>query len=414
MSATASPATAPSASRGDRASGGGRATRAVIDLDAYEHNVRALKRTLTPGCELLAVVKANAYGHGASMVARAALVGGATRLGVATVEEGAALRRQGIRAPILLLGPIDRDEARQALTLGLEPTVATEALLDAVVDAAQSLPLQRAAGVHVKVDTGMRRYGAAPERAIALARRVATDPSLRLVGVSTHFATADEQDQRFTVEQATLLDACLAELTDLGIRPELVHAANSAAALRSRRYDYDLVRAGIALYGLRPGPEIALPAGFRPVLSLRSRVARVIDLEPGATVGYGRTYRVERSGRAALIPIGYGDGYRRSLSGRAWMGVGGRRAPVLGRVSMDQTVVGLPDGVPVQVGDDVVVVGATDEGAPSVDELAQVLETIAYEVVTGLATRVERHFLRDDHVVAIDRGGGVEGFAPER
>lgn len=387
-----------SAATGAPAQATGRATRAVVDLDAYAGNVRAMRRLLSPGTELLAVVKANAYGHGAVPVARAAVSAGATRLGVATVGEGAVLRRNGIAAPILLLGPIDRGEARTALKLDLEPTVATDDLLEAVLDAARSLPLARPPGVHVKVDTGMRRYGADPEAAVALAWRTADDPMVTLLGCSTHFAAADEPDERFTRQQAERFDRVLSRLAEVGLAPRLVHAANSAAALRSRRYDYDLVRMGIALYGLRPSPKIDLAAGMRPVLSLRSRVARVIELSPGDTVGYGRTHRVDRPGRAALVPIGYGDGYARALSGRGWMGIGGRKAPILGRVSMDQTVVGVPDGLDVEVGDEVVVLGRAEDGAPTVEALAMLTGTIAYEVVTAIAARVERHVQRDGRI----------------
>lgn len=380
----------------------GRATRAFVDLDAYAGNVRVARSLLSPATELMAVVKANGYGHGATMVAREALAAGATRLGVATVAEGTRLRGEGIDAPIVLLGPIDPTEARSALEMALELTVASEALLDAVAEAARSLPLTGAAGVHVKADTGMRRYGATPDEAVGLARRVAADPTLSLVGFSTHFAAADDADDRFTREQAERFERCLERLAEVGARPRYAHAANSAAALRSRRHDYDLVRAGIALYGLRPAPSVALAAGMKPVLSLRSRIARVIEVGPGETVGYGRTYRAERAERAALVPIGYGDGYRRGLSGKGWMGIGGRRAPVLGRVSMDQTVVALPDGVGAEIGDEVEILGDPAAGAPTADDLAGVLGTITYEVTTALSARVDRHFLRGGVPVAIE------------
>lgn len=372
----------------------GRATRAIIDLDALAGNVRAMGRLLSPGTELLAVVKANAYGHGARMVARTALAAGATRLGVATVGEGAALRGFGITAPILLLGPIDPGEARVALSQDLEPTVGTDALLEAVEDAARSLPLGGPAQVHVKVDTGMRRYGATPDGAVALAGRIAANPMLTLAGLSTHFAAADDPDERFTLEQAARFDRCLERLAELGIPPASVHAANSAATIRSRRYDYDVVRVGIALYGLRPSPSIVLPEGMEPVLSLRSRVTRIIDLLAGETVGYGRAHRVTSTSQGALVPIGYADGYRRALSERGWMGIGGKRGAVMGRVSMDQTVIEIPDGVSSRVGDKVIVLGTLEDGAPTVEAMAETIGTIAYEVVTGLTTRVERVYRR--------------------
>jgi len=368
----------------------GRATRADIDLDALAGNVRRLDSRLAPGCGLMAVVKADGYGHGAVEVGRAALAAGAAALAVATVGEGAALRRAGITAPVLALSAIDAAEAPAAIALGLDLTVGTLELLGAISEAARSLDLPRPPAVHVKVDSGMRRYGARPDLAVALARRIAADPALRLAGLSTHFAAADEPDEQPTADQAAVLDRVRAELADYGIVPEVVHAANSAAALRSPRFHYGMARVGIALYGLPPSPETALPPGLRPVMSLHSRVTRVLALDPGDGVGYGLTYRAAAPERAALIPIGYGDGYRRALSGKGWMGIQGRPAPVIGRVSMDQTVVRLGPEVTVAVGDEVVVVGGEGTGAPSVAEVAALLDTIPYEVVVGIMPRVPR------------------------
>jgi alanine racemase len=374
----------------------GRATRALIDLDAYEANVRYVRDLVSPGTEVMAVVKADAYGHGAVPIAEAAIAAGATRLAVATVGEGAALRAAGIAAPVVLLGPIDLGEAATALRLGLQPTIGSLALLDAVADAARRVTLSRPAELHLKVDTGMRRYGVAPDEALALARRIARDPFLELVGCSTHFAAADAADDRSTREQAARFDRCLTALRDDGIGSFRAHAANSAATLRSRRYDYDLVRPGVALFGLRPSPEVPLPSGMRPVMSIHSRIARLVDLAPGDAVGYGGTYVAAAAERVALVPIGYGDGYRRSLSGRGWMGIGGRTAPVRGRVSMDQTVVAVPDGVKARVGDEVAVLHADARtGAPDAETFAELIDSIPYEVVTGIAARVPRLYARN-------------------
>jgi len=371
-----------------------RATRAVVDLDVLAGNVGAVRALLGPGTALMAVVKADGYGHGAVPVANVALASGAAALGVATVGEGSALRRAGIAAPILVLGAVDPGEVADALELGLDLTVATDELLSAVQAASRARIGRRPVGVHVKVDTGMRRYGAPPELAVALARRVAADPELSLAGLCSHFAAADEPDEEPTAAQAELLDIVVAELAAEGVRAKQIHAANSAAALRSSRYHHDLVRVGIALYGLPPAAGFALPGGFRPALTVRSRVTRLIDLAPGDTVGYGRTYRAARAERAALVPIGYADGFRRALSNRGWMDVGGERAPVRGRVSMDQTVVGIGGDRPVRVGDEVVVVrGVEPAAAPSVVEIAETLETIPYEIVTTIGSRVPRTYV---------------------
>ncbi len=378
----------------------GRATRAEIDLDAFAGNIRTILAGLRPGTALMAVIKANAYGHGAPPMARAAIEAGANRLAVATVGEGRQLRRAGIDAPILVLGAIDPGEAPEAVRLSLELTIGTEPLLDAIEQAAANASDLLA--VHVKVDTGLRRYGAEPALAVELARRAATNPKLRLDGLATHFATSEDDGDTFTVEQRAVLLHVVDTLAREGIAPVSVHMANSGALLRGPEFHADAVRGGIAIYGIAPSADRPLLAGMRPALTLRSRVQRVFDLAPGDTVGYGRTFRAEQSIRAALVPIGYADGYRRQLSNRAWMVVGGERAPVLGRVSMDQAVVAVPAGVDARLGTEVIVAGGDPAlGAPSMDELGDLIGTNSYEMLTGIAARVPRHYLRNGEIVEI-------------
>ena len=387
--------------------GPGRVTRAVVDLDAIAENAAHFRRLIGPGTELMAVVKANGYGHGATRVARAALEHGASHLAVATVDEGRALRAAGIDAPVLVLGPIGDAEISEALRSDLALAVADPLFARAVAMTAARLPLDGPASLHLKLDTGMRRFGATADGAVALARAIVAAPGLTLSGVFTHFAAADDPDSDLTDRQDALLDTVLDDLDRAGIPAGLVHAANSAAVLRDRRFDRGLVRVGIALYGLAPAAE-GVPPGVRPAMSLVSRVARVVDLHADDGVGYGHTYRAGAAERAALVPIGYADGYRRGLSNRAAMGIGGFPAPVRGRVSMDQTVVGLPTGHPVVVGDPVVVVGPPETGAPGWDDLARTMDTIGYELVSGIAPRVPRVYLRRGHVVATDGLFGTE------
>jgi len=390
----------------------GRATRAEIDLDVLAGNVAAIERVLPPGTGLMAVVKANAYGHGAVEVGRAALAASAVGLAVATVGEGRALRRAGIEGQILVLGVIDLSEVEAALGDRLTLTVGTAELLDAVQDSVRRARRAAPAAIHVKIDTGMRRYGALPDLALALCRRVADDRLLDLDGVFTHFATADEAEgeEGFAADQAALLAQSLDGLENEGIRPRVWHQANSAAALRGITGGGSFARVGIALYGASPSPHVPLPAGVRPVMTLRSRIARVFDLAPGDTVGYGRSYRCSVAERAALVPLGYGDGYRRALSNAGWMGVAGRRAAVIGRVSMDQTVVRLPNEATTKVGDEVAVMcGKPDEGAPSAEELARLCDTIPYEIFTGIAARVPRLYVRSGCLVSFDDGSGLRG-----
>lgn len=384
----------------------GRSTRAIVDLDALESNLRILAAGISSGTGLMAVVKANGYGHGAVMVARTALAARASWLGVATVDEGAALRSAGILAPILILGPIDPSEARIVASAQLTVAVGGADLIEPLrqaSDSCQTGPIH----VHLKIDTGMRRYGVLPEEAVTLARAIVETPGLRLTGVFTHFACADEADETPTCAQAARFDRTLAALQRAGISPGVVHAANSAATLRSRRYDYDLVRIGIAMYGVPPSSEVPLWPGMRQVLTLRSRLRRVVALRPGDAVSYGATYRAQHEERVGLVPVGYGDGYHRLLSNRAWMGLAGYQAPVAGRVCMDQTVIRLPACVHAAPGTEIVVFGPGQDGEPTLPELARLAGTIPYELATALAPRVPRWYVRGGKVVAIDNLAGL-------
>jgi alanine racemase len=378
-----------------------RATRANVDLDAIEANVRELRRVLPETTQLMAVVKADGYGHGAPWVARTALDAGAALLGVATVGEGKVLRAHGVEARIVLLGSIDASEALAACESDLEITVGGESLLEAVQRAARALFAPSPVSLHLKVDTGLHRYGASPEEAVALATRIATDPLLRLAGIYTHFASADEPDDPFTVEQLQEFDHVVDAVRGAGVQTPALHAANSAGILTGRGTDYTMARAGIALYGVPPSSAVPLLAGMRAGMSIESRITRLIALASGDTVGYNRTFRASSPMRAALVPIGYADGYRRALSGRAWVGIDGQRAPVIGRVSMDQIVVQIPQGARARVGDAVFILGGDPESAaPSIGEMADLMGTNAYEVIVCIRERVPRVYFRGGEVIA--------------
>ena len=396
----------PSATGVSPAARSHRATRAVIDLDAVANNVRYFRRLAPPGAGVMAVVKANAYGHGAIMVGRAAVEAGAAWLAVATVDEGCQLRAAGLTAPILVLASSHPAEAPAAVRAGLTLAVADLDHAAAIAAAGDSTT-----AVHVEVDTGMRRFGVPAEVAPGLIRRIAALPGLRLGGVYTHFATADEADRAFVEEQQARFVAVIAAVREAGVTIPLVHQDNSAAALTATGKTVGLIRVGIALYGLSPSPDVPAPPQLRPVLGLRSRLARVFDLTPGDSVSYGRTFVAERAMRAALVPIGYADGYRRSLSNRGVMLLGGRRAPVLGRVCMDQTIIAVPDGVSAQVGDEVVLIGAQGEDAITADDLAALAGTIGYEIGTGLGARVPKDYVRGGVVVGAECLGGDDGLA---
>lgn len=379
----------------------GRPTVAVIDLDALATNIAALRGLIGPKVRLMTVVKANAYGHGAVMVGTYALRYGADELAVATVDEAAELRAGGVTAPVLIMGPIGEGEIERAIRLEAQLVVSSAAFARALAAASRRLngaPVP----VHLKVDTGMRRFGCAPSEALALARQIVDSPELRFAGLMTHFASADDPDPSPTLAQAAEFDAVVAELRANGIDVPLQHLANSAATLRFPSLHRDMVRTGIATRGLPPDPDMPLPPGFRPILSLYSRVARIIPLASGDAVSYGRTYVSAGGERGALVPIGYGDGYPRALSSLGWMALGGERAPVLGRVCMDQTVVRVPHGVDGRLGDIIKIAGDGSEGEPTLNELAVLTGTIPHEIATRLTARVPKLYVEHGRLVAID------------
>jgi alanine racemase len=342
---------------------------------------------------LLAVVKAEGYGHGAVPVAQAALEAGAAWLGVALVEEGESLRDAGIDAPILVLSEPSPAAADAVVQHRLTPVVYTpsgiEALAKAVVDAGLDAPLS----VHLKVDTGMHRVGCTVEDAIGLVDAIAARPELELGGVCTHFAVADEPDRDYTADQIARFDALLAQLEARGTRPGLVHAANSAGLLAHPDARYDLVRVGIALYGVPPAASLADRAELQPVLSLRARVSYVKELPAGTRISYGLRYELGRPARVATVPVGYADGVPRNLglSGGEVL-VRGRRFPIAGTVTMDQLMVDVGDA-PVEVGDEVVLLGRQGDEEIRAGEWAEHLGTIAYEVVTSIGPRVPRRYV---------------------
>ena len=379
----------------------GRPARIFVDLDAIAGNVRYFVESVTPDTVVMAVVKADGYGHGAAVVAREAVAAGASSLAVATIDEGVALRTFGIEAPILVLGPIDPSEAATAVKSALTLTVSDARIVDVISEAARRGEKASPLPVHIKIDTGMNRFGASPETALDVCQAVVSRPELVLTGVYSHFADADNPDGTFSRAQAGVFDACLTEVRTAGISTGTVHLSNSAAALRSREWDHDMVRIGIALYGLAPAPGLPLPAELRPALSLRCRIAKLTDIQSGDSVSYGRTYVAEHQERVGLVPIGYADGYRRGLSGLGVMTAGEVSLPVRGRVCMDQTVVGIAPEATVSVGSDIDVISARPGAVNCVARIAETLGTIDYEVVTQLARRIPRYYTKGRRIEAV-------------
>ena len=373
-------------------------TWAEIDLDAIALNAASLKAHAGGKAELMVTVKANAYGHGAVPVARAAMEGGATRLAVHRTLEGVQLRQAGITAPILIMGYTLPAESERIVRWDLTPTVNSqpqaEALSAAAMAAGKPLP------IHVKIDTGMSRYGLLPDEVLDFVRFLSRLPGLVLEGLYTHYAVADLADKTFTRHQFGIYMDVVKQLEAAGFIFPLKHVANSAATLDMPEMALDMVRCGIALYGLRPSDEVEPTMPLRPALTLKSRVARVRTIPAGASVSYGRTYIATKPARVALVPVGYGDGYHRILSNRGAVLVRGRRAPIVGRVCMDQFVVDVSHIPEVQLHDEVVLIGRQGEEHISAEEVARWAETINYEVTTSLLPRVTRIYLRAGREVA--------------
>jgi alanine racemase len=365
----------------------GRPTWLEVDLEAIAHNVRRVVERVGPEVTVLAVLKADGYGHGAIRVARTALNNGARYLGVASINEGALLRRSGIAAPILVLGFTPAWQARELVLNRLSATVFDRDVAQALSQAARELNGQ--VPVHVKVDTGMGRLGLLPGDVLPFVHSLLKLPNLTLEGLFTHFSVADS-DPAYTRWQLDRFREVLAALAQAGIEVPLVHAANSAAILSLPESHFSLVRLGIALYGLDPSDQVRCPDDFRPALAFKTQVAQVKTLPPGSYVSYGNTYRTEGQQRIAVIPVGYADGFRRAPRHWGEVLVRGQRAPLVGRVCMDQTMIDVTHIPDVRQGDEVVLIGEQGGERITAEDVAQRLGTINYEVVSEILARVPR------------------------
>jgi alanine racemase len=365
---------------------------AMVDLGAIEHNVRVLREHAGPA-QLMAVVKADGYGHGATRVARAALAAGAAELGVATVDEALALRADGITAPVLAwLHPPGLDFA-PALLADVEIAVSSVRQLDELLDAVHRTG--RTATVTVKVDTGLNRNGVAPAlypTMLTALRQAVAEHAIRLRGLMSHMVYADQPDNSVNDVQAQRFSEMLAQARDQGVRFEIAHLSNSSATMSRPDLAFDMVRPGIAVYGLSPVPQLG-DMGLIPAMTVKCAVALVKSIRAGEGVSYGHTWIAERDTTVALMPIGYADGVFRSLGGRLDVLINGRRRPGVGRICMDQFLVDLgPGQIDVAEGDEAILFGPGSRGEPTAQEWADLLGTIHYEVVTSPRGRITRTY----------------------
>lgn len=358
-----------------------------IDLGMIESNVRYI-RNLT-SVEVMAIVKADAYGHGAVPVAKAALRAGATWCGVARIGEALELRQVGLDCPILLLGYISPERIPEAIDNRISMTVWNISQVKMASALAQKIGVE--ACLHLKVDSGMGRLGAFPQETIPIAQGISNTPGVLLEGIFTHFARADELDHSTSDRQEQIFNRVISELKKEGIRPPIVHAANSATSLTRPSAYLDMVRLGISMYGLHPSPECPNPEGIRPALTWKSVLSQVKSLPPGSGVSYGHEYITQGHERVGTIPLGYADGFRRT--GGNYVLVAGKYVEVIGRVCMDQIMVQLDEAPQARAGDTVVILGEQESNRITAEDIAKTWNTINYEVVCAIGARVPRVYI---------------------
>jgi len=365
-----------------------RATRAIIDLGAVSYNVAEIRKKIGNERGLMAMVKADGYGHGAVEVSRAALRSGADSLGVAISGEGQQLREAGIEVPILVVGLSPPEEAYKVVKFRLSQTVATVELLEALDSEAGKASTK--VNVHVKVDTGMGRVGINPDDAVSFVRKVKDFRNLNLKGIFSHFPSSDERDKTFSIGQLQLFNQVISNLQLAGIEVPQKHMANSGAVLDLPQSYYDMVRPGIMIYGIYPSREVSRSIKLRPAMTFKTRVAQVKVVPAGTPISYGRTFTTNKKTTVATLPVGYGDGYNRLLSNRGEVLIKGHRAPVIGNVCMDMCMIDASGVEDVRPGDEVVLFGED----PPVWEFATKIGTIPNEVVCAVSKRVPRLYIQ--------------------
>lgn len=375
--------------------------RAVIDLDAILYNMNSMHQNISEDTKIMAVIKADGYGHGAAEVAECIehldyLAGYA----VATVEEGLILRNHGIKKPILILGYAFPDQYDELIAADMRPTVFTREMAQELSQAAGEMGVD--CPIHFAVDTGMSRIGyQVTEEAADEMAQIARLPHIMVEGIFTHFARADEADKTSAEEQLVLFEKMISMLEERGIEIPIKHCSNSAGIVELKEANMDMVRAGITLYGLWPSEEVRRDIiDLKPALSLITHVAYVKDLEAGRAISYGGTYVTKRPSRIATIPVGYADGYARGLSNKGAVLIHGKRAPICGRVCMDQFMVDVTDIPEVKMGDEVILIGSAGEETITMEEVGELSGRFNYEFVCNLGKRIPRVFRRNGKIIA--------------
>jgi alanine racemase len=367
-----------------------RPTRAIIDLGKLDHNIKQLKSLTANNTQFMAVVKADAYGHGAIAISKQSIKSGASCLAVAIPEEGIQLREAGIDVPILVLGPIDESEAELVVRYNLVQTIfkaETALILDKLAKR-----YNKKVDIHIKIDTGMGRIGIRSKRELmGLCDILYNMRNINIQGVFTHFAVSDIKDKEYTLYQLKQFNGMITLLKDMGINPKYIHAANSAAIIDCPYTHFNLVRGGISMYGYYPSEQVLRNAiDINPILQWETRIMHVKYIEKGESVGYGRNFIAEHPTKVATIPVGYADGYNRLLSNRGHVLINGQKAPIVGNICMDQTMIDISNITNASIDDNVILLGKQENEEITADDLAKLCNTISYEILTNISSRVPR------------------------
>jgi alanine racemase len=373
-----------------------RPTRVEIDLNAIAHNIQAVRSKVGDGVKIMAVVKADGYGHGATEVAKVALQSRADCLGVAIPEEGVELRLSGITAPILVLGLTPAEKVQEVIKYNLSQALSTTELAEAL--SAEAQKSGKVAKVHIKVDTGMSRIGVPPEEAVDFVKQILTLKAIEIEGIFTHFSVSDSvsnaEDKSFTELQIDKFKQVVARLEENGIQIPIKHAANSAGVLNFPSSYFDMVRPGIIIYGLYYSRGVAVAENLEPAMSFKTAIIYLKTVASEASISYGRTFTTKKESIIATLPVGYADGYNRLLSNKGEVLIKGRRAPIVGRVCMDMTMIDVSHIPEVKIGDEVVLFGKQGDAEIPMDEIADKTNTIVNEVACCIGKRVPRVYLR--------------------
>lgn len=373
---------------------------AEVDLNNLEHNMQQIKK-VSKGKDIMAVVKADAYGHGAIETAPVLIENGATKLAVAIITEAMELRRIGIDVPIMILGYTPLDFVRDIVNYSIEQTVYSYDYASVLSREAQRL--KKKAKIHIAVDTGMGRIGFLPnEESVQEVYKISKLPGIEIEGVFSHFSSADEEDKSYTIKQVQEFNCFLDELMNMGIGFNTKHISNSAAIIDIPELNYDAIRPGIITYGYYPSQEVKKEVmDLRKVMTLKTRVIHVKELPKGEYISYGRAFQTERKSIIATLPVGYADGYTRLLTGKAKVIINGQFAPVIGKICMDQCMIDITDIGQVDVGDEVILLGEQNNVKFDADDIAELLGTINYEVICMISKRVPRVYIRNGEVIKI-------------